>query len=124
MTPVKVKTTKPKKESKRKGAFKVSEKAYDVAMPDKFDFKVHKPLKKSNFTEEHVYFGHRAEYAKYQVKVWEAKAAESKLLGSTKERRQKKAVVRLQSKMTELRTQLEKQGIDVTALLKAAAEKS
>lgn len=120
MTNVKVKTTKPKKESKKKVGFKISKEPYGVAMPDGFSFKTHKPLKKANFTEEFIYFGHRAEYAKYQVGVWEAKAEESKKLGSTKSRRQKKAVVRLQDKMTELREQLEKQGIDVTALLAAS----
>lgn len=122
MTNVKVKTTKPKKESKKKAPFKIAKDPYDIRMPDGFNFKTHKPLKKANFVEEFVYFGHRAEYAKYQVSVWETKAKESKLLGSTKSRRQKKAVVRLQDKMTELKKTLEKQGINVEALLAASAE--
>ena len=125
MTNVKVTTTtKPKKESKKKAAFKISEKPYDVSMPDKFSFKVHKPLRKKNFTEEYLYFEHRRWYAEYQANVWDAKAEESKKLGSAKSRRQKKAVVKLQNKMEELKAQLTKQGVDVEALLKTAAEKS
>ena len=39
------------KESKKKAAFKISEKPYGVAMPAGFDFKTHKPLRKKNFAE-------------------------------------------------------------------------
>lgn len=127
MTPTKVnpkkgKSEKATKKKATKTAFKISEKAYDVAVPKGFDFKIFKSLKKKNFTTEPLYFEHRAAEMVYRQEDFLAKAEESRKYGSTADRRKKKQYIKLQAKMIELKAQLTEQGVDVVALLKANAE--
>ena len=121
MTPTKVSPKTTTVSKKKKTNFKIREKAYDVKVPVNFNFDDYKPLKKKNFTTEALYFEHRRAAALHQAEVFGKKAEESRTLGSTKERRQKKQVVKMQEKMSELRKQLEDQGIDVKKLLEDAA---
>ena len=120
-TKPKTTTVKKAKKAAAKTAFKISKEPYAVAVPKNFSFVTYKPLKKKNFTTEALYFEHRAAQAEHQVKVFKDKAEESRTLGSTKERRQKKQVVKLANKMEELKATLTSQGVDVEAILKAAA---
>lgn len=114
-------TTTTKKKASKKTAFKIRKEPYEVAVPKNFDFVTYKPLKKSNFTTEALYFEHRAAGSQHQVEVFKKKAEESRTLGSTKERRQKKQVVKLAEKMDALKKTLTLAGVDVEAILKAAA---
>jgi len=114
---VEVKTVKVNK--KREG-FKIAKEPYDVTMPEGFNFKDYKPLKKRNFTTEALYYDHRAEEMAYKMAGFRAQAEECRTMGSAADRRKKKQIVRLNSKMNELKAQLIAQGIDVEALIAAA----
>lgn len=116
---VEVKTVEIKK-TKRE-AFKISKEPYDVAMPEGFTFVDFKLLKRANFTTEALYFEHRAEEYRYKTNMFDARAVESRTMGSSADRRKKKQIVRLNEKMNELKAQLTEQGIDVEALIAAAA---
>ena len=115
---VEVKTSKV---AKARVAFKISETPYDVTVPEGFDFKVHKVLKKKNFATEALYYEHRVEEMNFKAAKFAALAEESRTMGSAADRRKKKQIVRLNSKMNELKAQLIAQGIDVEALIAAAA---
>lgn len=124
MTPTKVKPQKPEVAKKvvatktaKKTGFKVSEKPYGVAVPEAFSFKDHKPLRKKNFENEALFYEHKAAEMDYKRGDFLGKAEEARKLGSPKERAKKRQIIKLQEKMSELRKQLEGQGIDVDALL-------
>ena len=118
VTKIEIKTVKV---SKGRTGFKVSETPYDVTMPDGFNFKDYKPLKKKNFKDEALYFEHRAEEMAYKMTAFKAQAEEARTTGSAADRRKKKQIVKLNAKMNELKEQLVAQGIDVEALIAAAA---
>ena len=115
---VEVKTSKV---AKARVAFKISATPYDVALPEGFDFKVHKILKKKNFTTEALYYEHRVLEMEFKAEKFAALAEECRTMGSAADRRKKKQIVKLNSKMNELKAQLIAQGIDVEALIAAAA---
>jgi len=113
-----VKTTKTTKTEKvTKSEFKLSKEPYDAAIPKGFNFDTFKALKKKNFKDEALYYEHRAFEMKFKAEKFEAQAEEIRKLGSPSERRKKKQIIKLQSKMDELKEQLSAQGIDVEALL-------
>ena len=117
-----VTVTQQKSEKKTKAGFKVSDKPYDTAVPTDFNFENFKPLKKKNFVSDHLYFMHRANEMSFKRTAFLVKAEEAKKLGSSSEQRKKKQIVKLQSKMDELKQQLEAQGVDVKALLATASK--
>ena len=119
VTKIEIKTVEVKP-TKRVG-FKISEKAYDIAMPDGFNFDDYKMMARKNFTTEEIYWDHRAVEAQWRVEQFKARAADCRANGSAADRRKKKQIVRLNSKMNELKAQLIAQGIDVEALIAAAA---
>lgn len=114
------KTEKPKEQKiVARKPFKVTGE-YEEAIPEGFDFGTYKPLKKRNFKQEYLWYLHKAAEMKFKAEQYEKKAEEIKKLGSPAERAKKKQIIRLQSKMAELKEQLSSQGIDVEALLAEA----
>lgn len=90
---------------------------YDVAVPEGFDFDKFRPLKKRDFTSEHLFYEHKAAQMDHKAAAFRAQGEEAKKLGSTKERAKAKRLIKMTEKMAELRKQLEAQGIDVDAVL-------
>jgi len=109
--------SKGTKKAKGRKGFKISETPYDVAMPDGFNFDDYKPLKKKNFAQEYTYFEHRALAAEHRAAKFRQMAKDSKKYGSTADRAKARRLVKLQTKMEELKTQLIEQGVDVEQLL-------
>ena len=117
-TPEKTKTKKGKKAVFELVGSK-DEKVYPftAAVPEGFDFKTNRSLKKKDFKEDYLYFEHRAEECDFRSVAYREEAAEVKKLGSAKDRGKAKRLVKLQDKMVELKEQLSKQGVDVEKLL-------
>lgn len=92
------------------------------AVPDDFAFDTMKPLKKKSFATDAAYFEYRAKEMDHKADKFRAQAEESKKAGTGAERNKAKKLVKLQSKIAELRAQLEAQGVDVEELIKKAAE--
>ena len=92
--------------------------------PEGFDFKVHKSLKKKDFTADHLFYLFRAVEMDNKAAVFRKQAEEAEKLGSSKDRGKLKRLVKLQDKIAELKQQLEAQlGVDaVKDILKAAEE--
>jgi len=90
---------------------------FKVAMPEGFNFKVNKVLKKRDFTADHLFFEHRVAEMEYKAEIFKVQAEEAKKIGSSADRNRLKRVMKLQEKMDELKAQLTEQGIDVGALL-------
>lgn len=97
---------------------------YEDAVPEGFDFGAYKPLKKKNFKQEYLWYLHKAAEMEFKATKYKTEAEEIKKLGSPAERMKKKQIIRLQSKMDELKKQLTEQGIDVEALLAEAVAKA
>lgn len=107
--------------AKTKTGFKISKDPYDVAVPNGFNFKDYKSLKKKNFKTDELYYRHRAEEMEFKREAFVVKADEAKKLGSSSDQRKKKQIVKLQAKIVELKQLLTDQGIDVKTLLRAAS---
>lgn len=86
-------------------------------VPDDFDPKKHKPLKKKNFTEEHFFFTFRADAFRRLATRFDVKSKESKLLGATGNQVKARRLVKMQAKIKELQEQLQSQGVDTDALM-------
>jgi hypothetical protein len=93
------------------------------AVPDDFDAKVHKPLKRANFAKESVYYTLQAERCEQMVIKLTKRGVlfrrQSKILSqfANKEEQQKaQTMLRMQDKMASLREELENAGIDVSLL--------
>ncbi len=112
------KEKKDKKDKKPTPAFLVPKEKFDKAVPEGFVFGKHKTLKKNAFQADHLYFAHRAADLAFRSEQFTAKAEEAKKIGSGKERNKAKRLQKMQAKMSELRKELEDQGIDVNELLK------
>lgn len=104
--------------AKEKTGFKISKNSYDVVIPDGFNFKDYKPLKKKNFKTDELYYRHRVKEMEFKMEAFVVKADEAKKLGSSSDRRKKKQIIKLQAKIIELKRLLTDQGIDVEALLR------
>jgi len=94
------------------------------AVPEGFSFKVNKPLKKRDFSADHLFFSYRAEEMDIKAAAFRAQAEEAKKIGSSADRNRVKRVLKLQEKMDELKAQLTAQGIDVQALLAGMADET
>lgn len=115
-----VSTDEPKKRVARK-PMTVNEPLTEA--PADFDFNLYRPLKKRDFAEEHLFYEHKAMEMEFKAAQYRADAAESKKLGSSKDRAAARRLVKMTEKMAELQAQLVAAGVDVDALL-AAQEKA
>jgi len=95
---------------------------FKEAVPEGFNFKVNKTLKKRDFTADHLFYEHRAAEMNFKATLFTAQAEEAKKIGSSADRNRLKRVIKLQEKMDELKEQLTAQGIDVTKLLAEMAD--
>jgi len=93
---------------------------FDVAMPEGFNWKQHKSLKKRDYTADHLFYEFRALECDHKAILFRAQAEESQKLGSAKDRGRAKRLIKLQEKMAELKSQLTAQGVDVEELLLSA----
>lgn len=93
---------------------------FKKAVPEGFDFRAHKSLKKRDFALDHLFYEYRAAEMDFKAAAFRKQAEEIKKLGSAKDRGRAKRLVKLQEKMAELRKQLEEQGINVNELLATA----
>jgi len=91
--------------------------------PGDFDFDTHVALKKKDFAADHMYYTFQAEKLDFKATMFREKAEEARKMGSAKERSKAKRLRKMQTKMAELRAQLEAQGLDVDELLAAQDEK-
>lgn len=118
-TPKPVSTEEPKK---RVARVKMVVKEPLTEVPMDFDFSKYRPLKKRDFAEEHMFYEHKAMELEAKAKLYREDAAESKALGSTADRAAARKLVAMTAKLDELRKGLADAGIDVDALLAAAAK--
>ena len=94
------------------------------AYPDDFDPKVHKSLKRNDFTNEAIWYENEA--AKFDKKAADMreKAEQARKLGNVKDRATAKKLMAIQKKAAELRESLAEQGVDVDALMAGFAKKT
>ena len=97
---------------------------FKVPVPEGFDFKAHKALKKRDFEADHMFYSFRAAELEFKALAFHAQAEEAKKLGSAQDRGRAKRLIKCQSKMDELRQQLTAQGVDVDKLLADAAKEA
>lgn len=115
--------TKDDKGKKGEKPAKATKVTYDVPegglteVPEDYDPKQHKPLKKADFKEEWTYLEFQASIHEAKAAALHEKAAESKKLGSSKDRAKKKKLLTLQKRLNELAEELAGQGVDVDDLL-------
>lgn len=86
-------------------------------MPDDFDPKLHKPIKRTDFKDETVWFELKAVEHDKKAVSYRAQAKMYSKLGSIKDRAKAKRLIQMQGRIAELKDELEKQGIDVDAIL-------
>ena len=79
---------------------------FKVAVPEGFDFKIHANLKKKDYVGDHLYFEMRAVGAELAAVAFRELAAEAEKMGSTKDRAKAKKLVKMTSKLSELKQQL------------------
>lgn len=130
-TTKKVGTNKANAGDKKKAGraeFKVPKDKLDVAVPEGYDFKSHKPLKRTDFQESYLFTMHQAARADFQSTVYadkavalREKAEKDRVLGDDKTRKAAKRAQKLTSQLSELTKLLADQGVDVDALLKGEA---
>jgi hypothetical protein len=114
--PARVKKSKPEFPGLEDGKLK-------VAVPSGWEWGKFKPLKRSAFEAEYLHLEHKAAELQAKAQTLLEKAEESKKMGAGKERGKAKRLIKLQERMAELRETLEKEGVDVNALL-ASVKKS
>lgn len=121
--PTTTKVPKPKGRQEFKLVGSKDENVYPFkdAVPEGFDFATNKPLKKRDFSADHLFYEYRAAEMDFKAAAFRKQAEEAKKLGSAKDRSRAKRLVKLQEKMAELKKQLTEQGVDVEDLLAAAA---
>jgi hypothetical protein len=96
---------------------------FKVAVPEGFNFKTNKQLKKKDFASAELYFNFRAAEMDAKAQSFRDQAIIAKAEGTGTERGKAKRLIKLTEKMAELKKQLQEQGIDVEELLKSAATK-
>lgn len=92
------------------------------ALPDGFDFKVHKVIRTGLWDRDDMFHDHMAEKHEHDAALCRAKAEESRALGTGADRASARRLVSLTAKMAELTDILTKKGHDVPALLRKMAE--
>ncbi len=86
-------------------------------VPEDFNSKKHKPLKRRDFECESTWFELKAVELDKRAADYRKMAADIKKLGSVADRAKAKKLLAMQRKMAELQAQLKEQGIDVDELL-------
>ena len=89
-------------------------------VPADYDRKIHKDLKRGQFTDDAQFFGFMASRAQAKVDFFLRKAEEAKRVGNTADRARAKKLLKMREQMAALRKQLEEQNVDVDALLASA----
>lgn len=89
--------------------------------PADFDPKTHKPLTRSQFADESVYYTHQADAFEARAKRFRGLATQSKQLGGLKDKTKAKKLLKMQARLNELRASIEADGTDVAALLQLLA---
>lgn len=85
--------------------------------PTDFDDKKHKPLRKIDFTNDAVWFEHKATEFDARAAEMRNQAELSRKLGSSTDRAKAKRFKKMQEQMAALQKDLESQGIDIPSLL-------
>ena len=93
-----------------------------AAMPEDFLFGKQAQIKRNTFELDHEYFKYRAKHLRFQADKFDARAEEAEKFGSKKDRSAAGRLLKMQSKIDELRTQLEDSGVDVDAMLAAKSD--
>lgn len=91
-------------------------------LPEDFDFAKCSPIKRRQFSSEAGYYEYKAKENHWRADVYESKAKESRELGSGKTRQKAKRLRNMTQRMSDLRTELEADGIDVEALLQRVGQ--
>lgn len=86
-------------------------------IPADWDPKLHKPLTKKDFAEDHLFFELKARQAEAAAAKFRKMGEDSKKVGNVADRAKAKKLQSMQKRMEELKAQLTAQGIDVNALL-------
>lgn len=94
-----------------------------TSIPEDYNPKIHKPLKKTNFADESVFLIARAERLEQMAVKLRKEAETVKNLGSTAQRQSARKLMKMQESMATLMANLSAQGVDVQALLAAVAPK-
>lgn len=92
------------------------------AVPDDFDPKKHKPLKRADFKDEALWFDMRADDYERRAKDYRQQAEDCRKLGSVSDRQAAKKLLAMQRRIAELQEKLKGEGVDVAALLARAEE--
>jgi hypothetical protein len=111
-------TKKEKKEKTKKTAMNVDKKL--AVAPSGYDFTKYKPLKKGAFETEAAYLFHQADALEFKASAIRAKAELAKTLGSKKDIAMARRLVKMRDRFAAFRKELEDQGINVDAAIKAA----
>lgn len=112
----------PKKESAP--SFPVPDEKFDVSVPEGFEWDKYRPLKKSEFQADHLYYMHRAADFTYRIEVLQNKvdeynrlAEEAERWGSAEQQKKIKRLKKMQKQTDTLQQELLDDGLDVGALL-------
>jgi len=92
------------------------------SVPDDFDPKVHKPLRKSDFASEASYLIMRAEDLEQKAKGYRDEAELIRKGGGKKAAAKAKRLQKMQERMDALKKELEESGIDTAELLSTLEE--
>ena len=113
-------------EKKRGAAKKISHPLLEndgklTEVPADFDSKKHNVLKEADFADEHVdkFYDYKADLAKKEMEVWQAKAKEWQTLGGVKDRKTAKKVIETKREMTSLLAQMAENDPETYATLTA-----
>jgi len=86
-------------------------------VPEDFDSRTHKALKKTDFETDGAFFRMRAAQCQANADKFMKEAELSDKLGSRKDRAKVKKLEAMQSKMEELKKQLAEAGVDIESLV-------
>lgn len=90
-------------------------------LPKDFDFVKHRPIKRTAWERDDMFFDHLALKYEGLMKQNKDKAKECRLLGSAAERTRAKRLLKMTVKIEELKIALRGKGIDVDRLLASIA---
>lgn len=88
-----------------------------TAIPEDYNSKIHKPLKRSDFVDESVFLISKAERLEKLAAKLRKEAETVKSLGTTAQRQSAKKLLKMQESMATLMASLAEQGVDVQSLL-------
>ena len=118
-----VKEVKAVKESKKRKAYPLKEGTVLKALPADFNFSKFSVIKGKFWETDWMFLLHRAKELDFRADILREKAEEAKAFGSKKDRVKATRLKRMQSKMDELRKELEAEGVDVDGLLEIKSDK-